>query len=162
METKVVMQSARSSRRNFLRAAALGAAGFSGLGMLSPIAAAAEAQVVGWIKCAAMIAGLDPVEKGFLAPDGKTLPLPRWSEGFVVHLADHDWVLSVPACQWTVEALKSLARDAWGIDAAKSPREFNAIRNYVLANLTAMRLHAIRSAEGDVAFAADVARIIRA
>lgn len=118
--------------------------------------------VVGWIKCAAIIAGVDPVEKGYLAKDGKTLPEPFRSEGFVVHLADHDWVLSVPACQWTVEALKRLMREKYGVDAEKRPADFNALRNYVLANLTAMRLHAIRSSEGEEAFAADVARVLKA
>ena len=63
---------------------------------------AGEALVVGWIRAAALIAGVDPVERGFLAADGKTLPLPRRSEGFVVHLADHDFVLSGPACQWSL------------------------------------------------------------
>ena len=39
----------------------------------------------------------------------KPLPMPRRMEGFVTHLADHDWVLSVPAAQWTVDALKQVA-----------------------------------------------------
>ena len=102
------------------------------------------------------------MKAGLLAADGRTLPLPRRTEGFVVHLADHDWVISVPACQWTVKALAELAKRRWGVDAEKSPKEFNAIRNWVLANLTAMRLHAIRSSEGDEAFARDVARVIKA
>ena len=38
---------------------------------------------------------------GLLEKDGKTLPMPRRIEGFVTHLADHDWVISVPAAQWT-------------------------------------------------------------
>ena len=39
--------------------------------------------------------------------------------------------------------------------------KFNAFRNYVLANLTAMRLYGILSAQGRKAFAADVARVIK-
>lgn len=127
-----------------------------------PGSSAGEAQVVGWLRAAAIIAGVDPVKAGLLAADGRTLPLPRRTEGFVVHLADHDWVISVPACQWTVKALAELAKRRWGVDAEKSPKEFNAIRNWVLANLTAMRLHAIRSSEGDEAFARDVTRVIKA
>lgn len=118
--------------------------------------------VTNWIRCAAMIAGVDPVKAGYLAKDGKTLPEPLRTEGFVVHLADHDFVISTPACRWTVNALKTLAKDSYGIDAEKSPAQFNALRNYVLANLTAMRLHAVRSSEGDAAFAREVARVLRA
>ena len=118
--------------------------------------------VTGWIRCAAMIAGKDPIKSGYLSKDGKSLPRPLRTEGFVVHLADHDWVISVPACRWTVEALKPLAKDIYGIDFERSPAQFNALRNYVLANLTAMRLHAIRSGEGDSAFAREVARVLKA
>lgn len=118
-----------------------------------------EELVVGWIRCAALIAGKDPVKEGYLASDGKTLPLPRRIEGFVVHLADHDWVISVPACQWTVEALRRLAADKYGI---RDEKRFNAFRNYVLANLTAMRLYGILSSKGEEAFAADVARVVKA
>lgn len=117
-----------------------------------------EALVVGWLKAASIIAGVDPVLHGLIAPDGKTLPLPRRMEGYVVHLADHDWVISSSACQWSVQALKELAQEQYGItEAAK----FNAFRNYVLANLTAMRLYGILSAQGRKAFAADVARVIK-
>lgn len=117
-----------------------------------------EALVVGWLKAASIIAGVDPVLHGLIAEDGKTLPLPRRMEGYVVHLADHDWVISSSACQWSVQALKELAQEQYGItEAAK----FNAFRNYVLANLTAMRLYGILSAQGRKAFAADVARVIK-
>ena len=117
-----------------------------------------EALVVGWLKAASIIAGVDPVLHGLIAKDGKTLPLPRRMEGYVVHLADHDWVISSSACQWSVQALKELAQEQYGItEAAK----FNAFRNYVLANLTAMRLYGILSAQGRKAFAADVARVIK-
>ena len=120
---------------------------------------AGEALVVGWIRAAALIAGVDPVERGFLAADGKTLPLPRRSEGFVVHLADHDFVLSGPACQWSVPALKKLAASTYGLT---SDKDFNSFRNYVFANLSAMRVWALLSSSGEAALAADVARILKA
>lgn len=120
---------------------------------------AGEALVVGWIRAAALIAGLDPVERGFLAADGKTLPLPRRSEGFVVHLADHDFVLSGPACQWSLPALKKLAASTYGLT---SDKDFNSFRNYVFANLSAMRVWALLSNSGEAALAADVARILKA
>ena len=120
---------------------------------------AGEALVVGWIRAAALIAGVDPVERGFLAADGKTLPLPRRSEGFVVHLADHDFVLSGPACQWSLPALKKLAASTYGLTSDKN---FNSFRNYVFANLSAMRVWALLSSSGEAALAADVARILKA
>ena len=123
---------------------------------------AGETLVVGWIRAAAIIAGVDPVERGFLAADKKTLPLPRRSEGFVVHLADHDFVLSGPACQWSLPALKKLAESTYGLTSEK---DFNSFRNYVFANLSAMRVWALLSSsneKGEEALAADVARILKA
>lgn len=124
-----------------------------------PGSASGEAQIVGWLRAAAIIAGVDPVKAGLIAADGKTLPLPRRIEGWVVHLADHDWVISVPACQWVVKALRNLAEKKWGV---RDEKTFNALRNYVLCNLTAMRLYGILSAQGEEAFAADVARVVKA
>ena len=79
--------------------------------------------------------------------------------GSGAHLADHDWVISVPACQWVVKALRNLAEKKWGV---RDEKTFNALRNYVLCNLTAMRLYGILSAQGEEAFAADVARVVKA
>ena len=62
-----------------------------------PGSAKSEASVVGWLKAAAIINGTTAVKAGLLEKDVQTLPLPRRMEGFVTHLADHDWVLSVPA-----------------------------------------------------------------
>lgn len=122
-----------------------------------PGAAAGEALVVGWIKAAAIIAGVDPVKNGYLAADGRTLPLPRRMEGFVVHLADHDFVLAGPACQWTAAALADLAREQYGVSAQK---DLNAFRNYALSNLTAIRLYGILSSRGKAAFAEEVKRLV--
>lgn len=117
-----------------------------------------EASVVKWIDAASIYAGVDPVKSGYLAADRKTLPLPRGMEGFAVHLADHDFVLSAPACKWSVEALRQLAAERYKI---QNEKDFNAFRNYVLAQLTAMRLYAILSAQGNEAFSREVARAVR-
>lgn len=124
-----------------------------------PGTAAGEALVVGWIECAAAIAGLDPEEEGYLAPGRRTLPLPRRTEGWLVHLADHDFVLSSPACRWSAEALEKLAQETYGI---RDKTGQVALRNYALCNLTAMRLYGILSARGRTAFAREVARLIKA
>ena len=137
--------------------ASVGTAGVSGAGM---IMLAMVLESVGLpVEGIAIIAGVDPVKAGLIAADGKTLPLPRRIEGWVVHLADHDWVISVPACQWVVKALRNLAEKKWGV---RDEKTFNALRNYVLCNLTAMRLYGILSAQGEEAFAADVARVVKA
>ncbi len=123
-----------------------------------PGTAKSEASVVDWIDAAAIIAGVDPVKGKYLDASRKTLPLPRGMEGFIVHLADHDFVLSGPACQWSVAAMKDLAKEQYVI---QNEKDFNAFRNFVFANLTAMRLYAILSSQGKEAFAKDIARAVR-
>ena len=54
---------------------------------------------------------------------------------------------------------EKLAERKYGVLDEKT---FNALRNYVLCNLTAMRLYGILSAEGEEAFAAEVARVVKA
>lgn len=119
-----------------------------------------EADVVGWIKAAAILAGADPVARGLLAPDGKTLPLPHRMEGFVCHLGDHDWVLTVPAGKWMIAALSRLARERYAIADEGTPA-FNAFRNYVFAHGTMMGLYAVYSASGKAALAEAVAAIVK-
>ena len=80
-------------------------------------------------------------------------------EGFVVHLADHDFVVAGPACQWSAAALSTLFADKYGV---KERAAQNKLRNYVLANLTAMRLYGTLSSKGEKAFADEVARVLKA
>lgn len=120
---------------------------------------AGETLVVGWIRAAAIIAGVDPIERGLLAKDGAHLPQPIRAEGFVVHLADHDWVLSSPACQWSVPVLVDIAKNEYGL---KDAAQLNAFRNYVFANLSAMRVWGLYAQGGRVAVAADIRRILKA
>lgn len=107
-----------------------------------------EAKVVGWITAAAIIAGVDPVKRGLLEPGGKTLPMPRRQEGFVCHLGDHDWILTVPAAQWTIPVMKTIAERDYNIksDDAKG---FNSLRNYVFSQATIMGLYEIYAAKGE-------------
>ncbi|MDQ7831669.1 MAG: metal-dependent phosphohydrolase [Desulfovibrionaceae bacterium] len=121
-----------------------------------------EAEVVGWIKAAAILAGVDPVEKGFLARGGETLPEPRRMEGFVCHLGDHDWVLSVPSAKWTIPVLAEIARERYGMsetDLAGKP--FNAFRNYIYSQTTAMRLYAASSTQGKAGVAALAEELVK-
>ena len=123
-----------------------------------PATPAGEKLVVGWIKAASIIAGVDPIKSGLLDKSGNTLPLPRRIEGWVVHLADHDFVISSSACQWTAAALVKLAKENYGLSDAQ---QLNSFRNYVMANLTAMRLYGILSSQGEKAFASEVARVVK-
>jgi hypothetical protein len=118
-----------------------------------------EADPVAWLKAAAVLAGVDPVKAGLLAPSGDTLPLPRRMEGFVCHLGDHDWVLSVPAGKWSIAALAELARERYGIVDDKSAR-FNAFRNYVFSQATMMELYQTLAASGKDGLAKAVASLV--
>lgn len=123
-----------------------------------PATPAGEKLVVGWIKAASIIAGIDPIKAGLLDKSGNTLPLPRRIEGWVVHLADHDFVISTSACRWTAAALEKLAKENYGLSDVQ---QLNSFRNYVMANLTAMRLYGILSSQGKKAFANEVARVVK-
>jgi hypothetical protein len=102
---------------------------------------AEEKNVVAWLKAAAIIAGVDPVKYGLLDKSGETLPLPRKQEGFICHLGDHDFVLSVPAVQWTLPVLRELARTDYKLSARDlEGKAFNSLRNLVFSRISAMRL----------------------
>ncbi|MCJ2166066.1 MULTISPECIES: twin-arginine translocation signal domain-containing protein [unclassified Pseudodesulfovibrio] len=126
-----------------------------------PRTPADEAQVVGWLTAASIIAGVDPVKAGLLAPDAATLPLPRRQEGFVTHLGDHDWVLTVPAAQWLFPVMEKVAVRDYGIsqnDLKKKP--FNQFRNYVFSQATAMGLYETLASRGESEFVRTVHSIV--
>ncbi|MGN0908569.1 MAG: hypothetical protein ACI4NA_03035, partial [Succinivibrio sp.] len=101
-----------------------------------------EKQVVGWIKAASVFADVDPAAIGLLDKDGERLPHPLAQEGFIVHLGDHDWVLSSPAAASCVDAIREVAQKDLGFDQKKlEGPEFNALRNYVGSQYSFMRLN---------------------
>ncbi|WP_346356020.1 TAT (twin-arginine translocation) pathway signal sequence [Azotosporobacter soli] len=103
-----------------------------------------EAQVVSWLKAAALISGKDPIAAGYLAPSGETLPQPRWIEGFVTHLGDHDFVLTVPMAQWTIAQLQNIAKAHYGMSEQDlHSAKFYAFRDYVFSQATIERLYTI-------------------
>lgn len=114
-----------------------------------------EAQVVGWLKAAAILNGIDPVQYGLLEKGGKTLPLPRRQEGFVCHLGDHDWVLTVPAAQWIIPVVQTVALRDYGIKADDAAM-FNRFRNYVFSQVSIMSLYETYAAKGE----AELTRVV--
>jgi hypothetical protein len=121
-----------------------------------------EAQVVGWLTAASIIAGVDPVKRGLLAAGGKTLPMPRRQEGFVTHLGDHDWVLTVPAAQWLIPVMEKVAVRDYRIsenDLKKKP--FNQFRNYVFSQATIMSLYETYAAKGEAELTRTIHSIVR-
>lgn len=122
-----------------------------------------EAEVVGWIKAAAIMNGRDPVRLGLLAPGGKTLPLPRRQEGFITHMGDHDYVLTAPACNWMVAKLTEIARQDYAMnDADLAGKPFNALRNYLFSQASVKRLHQIWVEQGEDALRRTVHGIVTA
>lgn len=121
-----------------------------------------EEEPVNWITAAAIVLGKDPVKEGWLAEDGKTLPLPRNMEGFVCHLGDHDWVLSVPAAQWTIPVMQEIAVQHYGLtEADLKGRKFNQLRNYVFSQATIMNLYQLYATQGKDALTRTVLDIVR-
>ncbi len=121
-----------------------------------------EAGPVNWIKAACVLVGKDPVKAGLLAADGKTLPLPRRMEGFTCHLGDHDWVLTVPAVKWTLPLLQEIATTRYKLSEGDlKGKPFNALRNYVFAQTTAMGLYQLYSTRGKDALTEAVTSIVR-
>lgn len=100
-----------------------------------------EASVVNWIKAAAIIANVDPIKSGYLMGDGNSIPTPHKQAGYIVHLGDHDWVLTSPASQKAEEALKTVALKFYGIDANTNATQFNHFRNFVCAQVSSMLIH---------------------
>lgn len=123
--------------------------------------AADEAQVVGWIKAAALYTGRDPVREGLLAADGQTLPLPRRQEGFMVHLGDHDYVLTAPAAGWVTAQLAQLAKTDYGMSEQDlQGRPFYMFRNYIFTQLEVLRLHQLWVERGEAGLRAAITKLI--
>lgn len=126
-----------------------------------PGSATDEHEVVGWLSAAAILAGENPVALGLLAADGKTLPQPRRVEGFITHLGDHDWVLSVPSAKWTIAKLGEIARREYGMtDADLQSPKFYAFRNYVFSQATLEQLYLIWTMRDEAALTDTVKSIV--
>lgn len=112
----------------------------------APTGAKEEADVVSWIKAASILTGKDPVRLELLTKDSEHLPQPHKQEGYIVHLGDHDWVLSVPASQKTIAILQSIARKDYHMTEAESTgSRFNQFRNYIGSQVSFMYINHLSS-----------------
>lgn len=120
-----------------------------------------EASVAAWLRAAAIAAGKDPVSYGLVGKDGDTIPAPHHQEGYIVHLGDHDWVLSSPAAQKTVVLLQKIAQQEYGMSEADlNGAPFNHFRNYVGAQLSYMYLNMLEAEPNGYNLAAEQVRSV--
>lgn len=124
-----------------------------------------EYKVVNWIRAAAIVARMDPVERGYLMLDAKgsyRLPalrktgevdLPAAGQTNILaeyelhNLSDADFTFSGPAVAADQLVLAQLA-PSFGFDPAKTAVYNNSYRNVIFSNFSAERLYAIYSNQG--------------
>lgn len=104
----------------------------------------------------------DPVAYGVLNKRGNGLPSPHRQEGYIVHLGDHDWVLSSPAGQKTSALLKKIAVQQYGMsDGDSQGAKFNYFKNYIESQLFCMYLNMLQAEpDGERLVAQAVAKVI--
>lgn len=105
-------------------------------------------------QAACILAGKDASSLGLLTADGK-LVAPIGAEGFLVHLGDHDWVLSGFAAARCVAYLRDYAKRSFG---TLPEARFNALRNYVGSRVSYMRLYQAIAQGGADALVASVVK----
>lgn len=124
-----------------------------------------EFKVVNWLRTAAIIAGVDPVAAGYLAPDAAgNLRLPPLRQlgsvdllaagqtnllaEYTIHnLSDADFTFSIPAVA-DVQVLLARLAPRFGFDPADTARYNNRFRNVVLSHTSAERLLVVYAAGG--------------
>ncbi len=108
-----------------------------------------EATVVGYIKAGAILAQKDPVKYGLLDRTGDKIPTPHHQEGYIIHLGDHDFVLSGDAAKKMVIALKEIAQKDYNMSSSDLDGAlFNKFRNYIGAQVSFMLLHNLVAQNG--------------
>ncbi|WP_340109955.1 hypothetical protein [Pikeienuella sp. HZG-20] len=122
-------------------------------------------RVAHFIKAAAVMAQVDPVEYGLLERKGGDVVLaPQPAEHWVTHLADMNWPYTMGGAQLSTEpALRQIAESDYGIKGDDlHGRPFNQMKNYVWSQLSQITLYEILVREGDDAMRKTVNRLIAA
>jgi len=132
-----------------------------------------EYKVVNWLRAAAIMAGIDPVAKGYLMIDGSgnyRLPALRklgsvnlgqvnaLAEYELHNLSDADFTFSGPAITGVEAVLQSLASE-FGYDPSDVSRYNNKYRNPVFSFMTAERLYILYSQKGSNGVEAELKRL---
>ncbi len=122
-------------------------------------------RVAHFIKAAAVMAQVDPVDYGLLERKGGDMVLaPQPAEQWVTHLADMNWPYAMGGAQlYTWPLLKTVAENDLGIKGDDlSGRPFNQLKNYVWSQLGQITLYEILIREGQDAARKTINRLVAA
>jgi hypothetical protein len=120
-------------------------------------------RVAHFIKAAAVMAQVDPVDYGLLERrNGDVVLAPQPAEQWVTHLADMNWPYAMGAAHlFTWPMLKQIAADDLGIAGSDlDGRPFNQLKNYVWSQLGQIALYEILVREGYEGARKTVARLV--
>ncbi|MGA2842225.1 MAG: hypothetical protein ABSG18_19020 [Steroidobacteraceae bacterium] len=120
-------------------------------------------RVAHFIKAAAIMAQVDPVDYGLLERKGHEMVLaPQPAEQWVTHLADMNWPYVMGAAHlFTHPFLQELARGEYGLtERDLTGRPFNQLKNYVWSQLGQIPLYEILVREGADAARRTVKRLV--
>jgi hypothetical protein len=120
-------------------------------------------RVAHFIKAAAVMAQVDPVDYGLLERKGGDMVLaPQPAEQWVTHLADMNWPYAMGGAQlYTEPMLRQIAESDLGINGRElTGRPFNQLKNYVWSQLGQITLYEILVREGYEAARKTVTRLV--
>jgi hypothetical protein len=120
-------------------------------------------RVCHFIKSAAIMAQVDPVDYGLLErKNGELVLATQPAEQWVVHMADMNWPYTMGAAHlYTWPMLKQIAADDLGLSGADlKGRPFNQLKNYVWSQLGQIPLYEIYVREDFDAARETVARMV--
>lgn len=108
-------------------------------------------RVAHFVKAAAIMAQVDPVDYGLLERgNGELVLAPQPAEQWVTHMADMNWPYAMGAAHlFTYPMLKQIASDDFGFsDTDLQGRPFNQLKNYVWSQVGQIALYEILVREG--------------
>lgn len=122
-------------------------------------------RVAHFIRAAAVLAQVDPVDYGLLENrGGKQVLAPVPAEQWVTHLADMNWPYTMGAAHLhTAPMLRRIAEDDYNVKGNDLlGRPFNQLKNYVWSQIGEIALYEILVREGEVAARRAVNRLVAA
>lgn len=120
-------------------------------------------RVAHFIKAAAVLANVDPVDYGLLERQGGELRLrPQPAEQWVTHLADMNWPYTMGGAHLHTEPLlRHFAAQELKLEGADlTGRPFNQLKNYVWSQLGQIALYEILVREGEDAARKTLGRLV--